>query len=80
MCYCECCDCECRPLGFLLGLPFALVCLILSLVGIVIWVVGITLSCLCPCCICVTAIVDLAIALIKAPFSVLKCFTDQIPC
>ncbi|KAI3680773.1 hypothetical protein L6452_35549 [Arctium lappa] len=73
-------DCKCRPLGFLLGLPFAFVALILSLIGVVIWIVGLVLSCLCPCCFCVTVIVELAISLIKAPFSIMKWFTEQIPC
>ncbi|KAI3457422.1 hypothetical protein Pfo_014085, partial [Paulownia fortunei] len=31
---------ECRPLGFFIGLPFALVALVLSLVGAVVWVIG----------------------------------------
>ena len=35
---------DCRPLGFLLGLPFALVALVLSLVGAVIWVIGLVFS------------------------------------
>nr|XP_043622732.1 signaling peptide TAXIMIN 1-like [Erigeron canadensis] len=73
-------DCRCRPLGFLLGLPFAFVALILSVIGVIIWIVGLTLSCLCPCCFCVTVIIELALALIKAPFSVMKWFTEQIPC
>ncbi|XP_020594913.1 uncharacterized protein LOC110036900 [Phalaenopsis equestris] len=76
-----CCDdCECRPLGWLLGLPFALLALIVSLVGIIIWIVGLLLSCICPCCLCVTIVVEIAIELIKAPIHVMQWFTAQIPC
>ncbi|KAL9671153.1 hypothetical protein QQ045_008719 [Rhodiola kirilowii] len=37
-----CCgdDCKCRPIGFLVGLPFALLSILLSLIGIIIWIVG----------------------------------------
>ncbi|KAG0461198.1 hypothetical protein HPP92_021167 [Vanilla planifolia] len=83
-------DCECRPLGWLLGLPFALLSLIVSLVGVVVWIVGdgseaveidrLLLSCICPCCLCVTVMVELAIELIKAPIHVMQWFTAQIPC
>ncbi|XP_072968645.1 signaling peptide TAXIMIN 1 [Typha angustifolia] len=77
-----CCDddCECRPLGWLLGLPFALLSLLVSIVGIAVWIVGLLLSCICPCCLCVTVVVELAIELIKAPLHVMKWFTSKIPC
>ncbi|XP_057450753.1 signaling peptide TAXIMIN 1-like [Lotus japonicus] len=71
---------DCRPLGFLLGLPFAFLCLLISIVGIVVWIVGLLLTCICPCCLCLTVIVELALELIKAPLHVMEWFTAQIPC
>ncbi|KAJ0961094.1 hypothetical protein J5N97_000909 [Dioscorea zingiberensis] len=62
-----CCDCECRPLGWLLGLPFAFLASLLLL------------SCICPCCLCVTVLVELAIELIKAPLHVMQWFTSPNP-
>ncbi|KAL1330089.1 hypothetical protein HN51_047244 [Arachis hypogaea] len=38
------------------------------------------LTCICPCCLCVTLIVEFALALIKTPFSVMEWFTSKIPC
>ncbi|KAE9457701.1 hypothetical protein RHGRI_017582 [Rhododendron griersonianum] len=73
-------DGDCRPLGFLLGLPFAFLACLISLVGIIIWIVGLLLTCICPCCLCVTVIVELALELIKAPIHVIEWFTAQIPC
>ncbi|XP_042485781.1 signaling peptide TAXIMIN 2 [Macadamia integrifolia] len=71
---------DCRPLGFLIGLPFALVALVLSLVAMIVWVLGSVLSCLCPCCICCTGIANLAMEIVQLPVKVIKWFTDQIPC
>ncbi|XP_022720977.1 uncharacterized protein LOC111278625 [Durio zibethinus] len=79
-CCCCCDDCECRPLGFLLGLPFAFLSLLISIVGIFVWIVGLVLTCICPCCLCVTFIVEFALGLIKAPILVMKWFTSKIPC
>jgi hypothetical protein len=31
---------ECRPLGWLLGLPFALLAVLVSVVGAIIWIIG----------------------------------------
>ncbi|KAE8694977.1 seed biotin-containing protein SBP65-like isoform 1 [Hibiscus syriacus] len=74
------CSEDCRPLGFLLSLPFALLSLIISILGVVVWIVGLLLTLICPCCLCVTVIVEMALELIKAPIHVIKWFTQQIPC
>ncbi|KAJ6738256.1 PROTEIN putative-RELATED [Salix koriyanagi] len=68
------------PLGFLLGLPFAFLSLILSIIGVFVWIFGLLLSCTCPCCFCVTIMVEFALGLIKAPILVMKWFTSKIPC
>ncbi|KAF1899669.1 hypothetical protein Lal_00019799 [Lupinus albus] len=72
--------CECRPLGFLIGLPFAFLSLVLSLVGAIIWLFGSILSCLCPCCICCTELANVAVSLVKLPIRILRWFISQIPC
>ncbi|CAK9143034.1 unnamed protein product [Ilex paraguariensis] len=71
---------DCRPLGFLLGLPFALISLVISLVGAVIWVVGSAVSCVCPCCCCCAGLANVAVDLVKLPFKILKWFTEKFPC
>ncbi|XP_035543682.1 signaling peptide TAXIMIN 2-like [Juglans regia] len=71
---------DCRPLGFLIGLPFAFVSLILSLVGAVVWTIGSVLTCLCPCCICCAGLANLAVSLVKLPIKIIKWFIDLIPC
>ncbi|KAJ4980677.1 hypothetical protein NE237_031514 [Protea cynaroides] len=71
---------DCRPLGFLIGLPFALVAVVLSLVGLIIWVLGSILSCLCPCCICCAGIANFAMDLVKLPVKVIRWFIEKFPC
>ncbi|XP_034679231.1 signaling peptide TAXIMIN 2 [Vitis riparia] len=71
---------DCRPLGFLIGLPFAFLALILSVVGAIVWILGTLLSCLCPCCICCAGLANLAVSLVKMPIKVMRWFIEQIPC
>ncbi|XP_031503530.1 signaling peptide TAXIMIN 2-like [Nymphaea colorata] len=71
---------ECRPLGFLIGLPFAFLSLLLALVGAVVWIIGTAISCLCPCCACFAWLASLAVHLLKIPLNVIRFFIDLIPC
>ncbi|KAL5730509.1 hypothetical protein ACHQM5_003317 [Ranunculus cassubicifolius] len=70
----------CKPLGFLIGLPFALVAFLFSLLGAIIWILGSILSCVCPCCCGCAGLANLAVSLIKLPISVMRWFIHQIPC
>ncbi|KAL8136711.1 hypothetical protein V2J09_002712 [Rumex salicifolius] len=72
--------CRCRPLGFLLGLPFAFLSLLVSIIGILIWIVGLLISSICPCCFCVNVVIEMALELIKTPIHVIKCIISRIPC
>ncbi|EXB75033.1 hypothetical protein L484_012157 [Morus notabilis] len=71
---------SCRPLGFLIGLPFAFLSLLISLVGVVVWIIGSVLSCMCPCCICFAGIANMAISIVKLPVKIIEWFVDLIPC
>ncbi|XP_068664125.1 signaling peptide TAXIMIN 1-like [Aristolochia californica] len=75
-----CCDEDFRPLGFLLGLPFALLSFLISFIGLFIWIIGLLLMCICPCCICFTFVVEFALELIKAPLHIMEFFMSNIPC
>ncbi|XP_009591526.1 uncharacterized protein [Nicotiana tomentosiformis] len=70
---------KCRPIAFLLGLPFALISLVLAFVGGIIWILGLMLTCICPCCFCVTVLVEMALGLVNAPFALFQYITDKIP-
>jgi hypothetical protein len=38
------------------------------------------ISCICPCCLCVTLLLEAAVELVKAPLHVMTWFTSKIPC
>ena len=73
-------DKPCRPFAFLIGLPFALIAIVISIVGAVIYVIGSVLNCICPCFCCCVELVYFAVDLIKLPFLIVIWFTDLIPC
>ncbi|KAL2328177.1 hypothetical protein Fmac_021604 [Flemingia macrophylla] len=69
--------CECRPLAFVIGSPFALLSLLFCPIGAIIWLLGSILSCLCPCC---GEFATMGVCLVKLPIRVLRWFIDKIPC
>ncbi|CAN4084146.1 unnamed protein product [Withania somnifera] len=74
---------KCRPIAFLLGLPFALISLVIAFIGGLIWIIGLMLTCICPCCFCVTGLAtvlaEMALGLVNAPFQFFQYITDKIP-
>ncbi|XP_008456209.2 signaling peptide TAXIMIN 2-like [Cucumis melo] len=70
----------CRPLGFLIGLPFSFLSLVLSFIGALLWIFWSLLSCICPCCVCFAVLSDFSISLMKLPINVMDWFIDLIPC
>ncbi|PIA35173.1 hypothetical protein AQUCO_00300248v1 [Aquilegia coerulea] len=53
--------------------------LVISLAAAIIWLIGSILNCICPCCISCTAIVNLAMSLVKLPVEIVIWFIDKIP-
>ncbi|CAK9883017.1 unnamed protein product [Sphagnum jensenii] len=74
------CEEDCKPFGFLLGLPFMLLAFAFTLVGVVLWIITAPLACCCPCLICFTVLAKVALTLIKAPVSVMRWFSRKVPC
>ncbi|XP_027911948.1 signaling peptide TAXIMIN 2-like [Vigna unguiculata] len=72
--------CECRPLGFVIGLPFALLSLVFCPVGAIIWLLGSIMSCLCPCWKGCGELSNVGVSLVKFPIRVLRWFIEKIPC
>ncbi|KAK7342389.1 hypothetical protein VNO80_25339 [Phaseolus coccineus] len=72
--------CECRPLGFVIGLPFAVISLVFCPVGAIIWLLGSIMSCLCPCCKGCGELRNVGVSLVKFPIRVLRWFIEGIPC
>ncbi|RDX93816.1 hypothetical protein CR513_23875, partial [Mucuna pruriens] len=71
--------CECRPLGFVIGSPFALLSLLFCPVGAIICLLGSILS-LCPCCEGCREMGNVGVGLVKLPIRVLRWFIERIPC
>ncbi|KAI3912095.1 hypothetical protein MKW92_005386 [Papaver armeniacum] len=70
---------DCRPLGFLLGMPFALLSSVLSLIALVVWLLGSIVSCICPCCECCAGLLNLTMTIAKLPVEVIRWFICRIP-
>ncbi|KAF5778258.1 hypothetical protein HanXRQr2_Chr12g0545411 [Helianthus annuus] len=71
---------NCRPLAFLISLPFALIASVLSIIGAIVFIIGVVVTCICPCCICCALLPTLAVSLLKLPVDVVLWFLDFIPC
>nr|DAD22792.1 TPA_asm: hypothetical protein HUJ06_024255 [Nelumbo nucifera] len=71
---------HCRPLGFLIGLPFALIAFVLSVVGGLLFVIGSVLTCFCPWCYCYAGMANFVVHLIQLPIEVIRWFIGRIPC
>ncbi|KAI3963170.1 hypothetical protein MKX01_030300 [Papaver californicum] len=70
---------DCRPLGFLLGMPFALFSSVLSLIALIVWLLGSIVSCICPCCKCCAGLLNLTMTIAKLPVEVIRWFISKIP-
>ncbi|KAL8141273.1 hypothetical protein V2J09_007294 [Rumex salicifolius] len=62
----------CRPLAFLLGLPFALCAVLLSLAAAIVWILGSLLSYVCPCLGFCADLANKAMDLIQLPMNVMR--------
>ncbi|ONK69180.1 uncharacterized protein A4U43_C05F20170 [Asparagus officinalis] len=73
-------NCEFRPLGFLLGLPFAFLSLFISMAGAIVWMYGVMITVVCTCCPNAPKVIERGHVLMRTPIRVMRWFMETIPC
>nr|ABK23667.1 unknown [Picea sitchensis] len=70
-------QCIDEPLGFLWGIPLTIMASVICMVGMVVWILGMLLTLICPGLMRDTILVEVAAELVRAPLYTTECFTGS---